>query len=424
MVLIPIFLMQLTLAAAQLPLSTVKGLSDSLYEGDEGAESIAWEEEVGVWRGGPTSWISEMLSGIGKQGVLVGKQRKSEFVHNADEVWVGVRRRCQRLLRDFQCSCSATVVRTPSASQAMPFHSNIHDTFITHLSGRKTYILYETPETLLLPRYHSSHGLYTYPNLTSSPVATSVVEIAPGDIVYIPRGYLYSADTYKYDAPAEHVSFYVKCAEQRLVWEELLHFVISIKASGQRFQEYVEKYYPPVEGWDAKWASMLHVLLRTAADVAPLLRKATVGIVTEKPHLKQTYKDAILPMLETVKEMLTHDDPLLVNASEPRLRVWVMSGIHRSGLPTAPVHNQHSSVTYMVSSLLSHLSDVLGSPYRNIPTVAHHMWSLWSEVIHDEVALDLAINRVAALRKTTLETDLADAEARLEKHVRDAPKIL
>jgi hypothetical protein len=83
----------------------------------------------------------------------------------------------------------ANAYYTPRGSQGLAVHHDTHDVFVLQVTGRKRWLVYEPVFVLPLKeqRYRAELGL------PGEPVIDTV--LAPGDTLYLPRGWLHEART-------------------------------------------------------------------------------------------------------------------------------------------------------------------------------------------------------------------------------------
>ena len=82
----------------------------------------------------------------------------------------------------------ANAYYTPRASQGLAVHHDTHDVFVLQISGRKRWLVYEP--ALELPLKHQRYSASGRPG---EPVFDTT--LAPGDTLYLPRGWLHEAVT-------------------------------------------------------------------------------------------------------------------------------------------------------------------------------------------------------------------------------------
>jgi hypothetical protein len=99
----------------------------------------------------------------------------------------GVRRLRHVTERAFSANAHANVYVTPRGSQGFKPHWDSHDVFVLQFEGTKAWTLYDSP--VILPskqrQFNDSEWTKVAPSLN--------VVLAPGDLLYIPRGFVHEA---------------------------------------------------------------------------------------------------------------------------------------------------------------------------------------------------------------------------------------
>ncbi len=93
-----------------------------------------------------------------------------------------------------QVQCNAYV--TPPGSQGFAPHHDTHDVFVLQLDGRKRWNVYEPVLQLPLSSQPSKDLAGDDGQLVASGASPLLsVELGPGDVLYLPRGYIHAAET-------------------------------------------------------------------------------------------------------------------------------------------------------------------------------------------------------------------------------------
>jgi hypothetical protein len=103
--------------------------------------------------------------------------------------WAPLAEFCRRLEIELGQPAQANAYYTPRDSKGLPVHHDTHDVFSLQVAGRKRWLVYEPvwPLPLKEQRYRAAMG-------EPGPVVHDVV-LAPGDTLYLPRGWLHEAVT-------------------------------------------------------------------------------------------------------------------------------------------------------------------------------------------------------------------------------------
>jgi JmjC domain len=96
---------------------------------------------------------------------------------------------CRSLEETLGHPAQANAYYTPRAAQGLPVHHDTHDVFVLQVSGRKRWLVYEPLLELPLKNQRYSPEL----GGPGEPVEDRVLE--PGDMLYLPRGWLHEALT-------------------------------------------------------------------------------------------------------------------------------------------------------------------------------------------------------------------------------------
>ena len=96
---------------------------------------------------------------------------------------------CRELEAEVGHPIQANAYYTPRGSQGLPVHHDTHDVFSLQVAGEKRWLVYEPalPLPLKEQRYSSELGEPGRP--------VHDVTLAPGDVLYLPRGWLHEAAT-------------------------------------------------------------------------------------------------------------------------------------------------------------------------------------------------------------------------------------
>ena len=100
--------------------------------------------------------------------------------------------------RVFRASVMTHVYLTPRNAQGFTPHWDTHDVFILQFSGTKTWTIYDSPVTLPMSEQQLYPGEWT----PVEPTLEATLE--PGDLLYVPRGFVHEARTG--DAVSGHVT--------------------------------------------------------------------------------------------------------------------------------------------------------------------------------------------------------------------------
>jgi ribosomal protein L16 Arg81 hydroxylase len=101
--------------------------------------------------------------------------------------WQPLAEYCRALEALLRHRVQANAYLTPSASQGLPVHHDTHDVFVLQVEGRKRWLIYEP--VLELPLRDQRYRL----ELGKPGAVVLDLTLAPGDTLYLPRGWLHEA---------------------------------------------------------------------------------------------------------------------------------------------------------------------------------------------------------------------------------------
>jgi ribosomal protein L16 Arg81 hydroxylase len=130
------------------------------------------------------------------------------FLH---ERWPPLRRLCQSLAAETSAAVQVNVYITPPGAQGLDTHYDSHDVFVLQTAGSKRWRVFGSPTRLPLPE----HGFR--PEAVQDPGPPLHDLLAhPGDLLYIPRGYVHDA------ASAESFSVHLTVGLRSITWASVI----------------------------------------------------------------------------------------------------------------------------------------------------------------------------------------------------------
>ena len=178
----------------------------------------------------------------------------------------------KRLAHDLCAKIGVNAYLTPQASQTFPVHTDDHDVLILQLHGRKAWRLYERKMMPINKRsLEFSNELEAgleWDGLTETPLRAEL-DVAPGDVLYIPRGMPHCA------VAKESIS---------------LHLTVSITPM--------------------YWTDFLRCLIEDAQLRSNRLRRALPLSFIEQPAAWQKMRDELPRVLEQLRDELSFDRAL------------------------------------------------------------------------------------------------------------------
>jgi len=145
---------------------------------------------------------------------------------------------------------------TPGNTAGFAPHYDTHDVFILQIAGKKTWRIHAPP--LTLP--HRSQTLDATPATSSRPILS--VDLVPGDLLYLPRGFVHATVT------SQLFSLHVTLGVTVYTWLELLQALLQTAKATEDFR----RALPPGFARDGT----MHPKVRTRlADLLKKLQETT-----------------------------------------------------------------------------------------------------------------------------------------------------
>lgn len=110
----------------------------------------------------------------------------SIVLHAVQHYWPPIAVLCRRLEQFLSHPVHASAYLTPSSSRALQPHYDTHDVLVLQVSGTKRWSIYP-------PAVQDPVASQPSPPIEATGPAIIDVELAPGESLYIPRGYVHSA---------------------------------------------------------------------------------------------------------------------------------------------------------------------------------------------------------------------------------------
>lgn len=190
--------------------------------------------ELRAFKDGMPLRFEEYTRGVSKDGVLDPSSRPSgvyDCLSRGATFYFQKVHRLSRPLGRFVSllelglgsSVQANAYLTPPNSQGFGFHADTHDVFVVQVEGQKKWAVREPSEENVQP----DHRLQSHPGSTPE----FEVELYPGDVLYLPRGWVHAAYTGQ-----EHYSLHLAVAVQNKTLGDLLKEMVSQLANDPRFR--------------------------------------------------------------------------------------------------------------------------------------------------------------------------------------------
>lgn len=121
---------------------------------------------------------------------------------------------CRALEQQLRHPCQANVYLTPAGSRGLAPHADTHDVFVLQHHGAKRWRIWDSPVTLPLPEQTGRQE-----EAELGPPRWELT-VRPGDLLYLPRGWLHVAHT------EDEVSLHTTVGILTLTWGRLLRRVL------------------------------------------------------------------------------------------------------------------------------------------------------------------------------------------------------
>jgi hypothetical protein len=146
-----------------------------------------------------------------------------QFLH---ERWAPLMCLCRSLAAEFSASFQVNVYLTPALARGLNTHYDTHDVFVLQTAGSKHWRLYDSPIRLPLKGQ-------PYDGLTMEKgKVLNEFDLHPGDLLYIPRGYMHDA------ASGDAVSLHLTVGVNTVTWAAVvLRAVEGVIERDPRFRE-------------------------------------------------------------------------------------------------------------------------------------------------------------------------------------------
>ncbi len=129
--------------------------------------------------------------------------------------WAPLTKLCAALENDFGHAAHANAYLTPGDSAGFTPHYDTHDVFVLQIAGMKRWRVFEPP----LPLPHRSQPFT--PAGYALPAPLLELELKPGDLLYLPRGYVHAAHT------SDSYSAHVTIGMTVYTWVELVSELVA-----------------------------------------------------------------------------------------------------------------------------------------------------------------------------------------------------
>jgi lysine-specific demethylase/histidyl-hydroxylase NO66 len=179
--------------------------------------------------------------------------------------WPPLRAFCRDLELFLTHPVQVNAYLTPPASRGLGVHHDTHDVFVLQVHGRKLWQVWDAAVPFPLPHQRK------LPPGADTPAGPPLVdaELAPGDCLYVPRGFRHAART------AETASLHLTVGISTRNWNEVLREVVELATEEAWFREGL-----PV-GFAEDPAALARSLAERVAELRRFLDKVDLDRVAE-----------------------------------------------------------------------------------------------------------------------------------------------
>ena len=205
-------------------------------------------------------WGSSAFDGVIRVDTLLKEYRAGStiIVDALHRSWKPLTLLCRSLEAELNHPTQVNVYLTPANAQGFGQHYDTHDAFILQISGRKHWRIYEAPLRLPLPSQPYDSSKHPTGELLSE------LDLSPGDLIYIPRGYVHEAMTS--DTQSLHVTLGIRA----YTWVDVFSEALARCREDSRFRESLPLAFGTAEGAAVALQGRFEELTRLLAGVAPL----------------------------------------------------------------------------------------------------------------------------------------------------------
>ncbi|MGI8683228.1 MAG: cupin domain-containing protein [Mycobacteriales bacterium] len=138
---------------------------------------------------------------------------------------------CRRLAAELGHPTQCNAYLTPPGSRGFDAHHDTHDVFVLQVDGTKRWKVYAP--ALPLPLRSQPSAAYAERGALLADDATPLIStvLRPGDVLYLPRGYIHAAET-----NADR-SIHLTVGVQALTWYDILQDALTLAADEEMFRE-------------------------------------------------------------------------------------------------------------------------------------------------------------------------------------------
>lgn len=169
--------------------------------------------------------------------------------------WLPLARFCRQLELELTHPVQTNAYITPAGSQGLAVHHDTHDVFVLQLAGGKHWDVYEPAVHLPLPAQKWAKGTHE-----PGPQVLSV-DLAPGDLLYMPRGFAHSATS------GDEVSAHLTVGMLVVTWIDVARAAVDALADEVDLREALPVGFASDAGFPAAVAAFLERLQKHVVNL-------------------------------------------------------------------------------------------------------------------------------------------------------------
>lgn len=201
------------------------------------------------------------------------------------EHWPAIATLCRNLEKYINHPANVNLYLTPKSSQGFPPHFDTHDVFVLQLSGTKLWRTYDSHWDLPLLEDARRLPLEVLREKLNSPIHE--VELKPGDLLYIPRGFVHEAKTL--DSSSLHLTLGIPVFR----WVDLIKEALtSITQQNVEFRKAIPVSFLHQDDAKQQIKNQLLDLLKTfahTADIEDAVNRLTMKFINSMSPLTDTH---------------------------------------------------------------------------------------------------------------------------------------
>ncbi len=226
------------------------------------------------------AWGGSSFHGVIKTDALLTEYRAGAtiIVDALHRTWKPIALLCKSLEAELNHPTQVNVYLTPPDAQGFGRHYDTHDAFILQIAGRKHWRIYESALHLPLPSQPWDPARYDVGALIEE------VALEPGDLIYIPRGFVHEAMT------SDTQSLHVTLGINAYTWMDVFAEALSRCRQDARFRESLPVGFGSLDGTAPAMQAKLAELATALAGIA--------GVEDLFARLDERFVDSRRPLLD------------------------------------------------------------------------------------------------------------------------------